>query len=53
MSSYDKCTCDEEEIENHTCPYAEDIKNECYLPVGERTLCKCCAYCEHQCLMDI
>jgi len=43
------CTCnrDEEFIDEHTCPFAEDINNDF------ETLCRCCDYCTYQCTMDI
>jgi len=37
------CTCDQEYIEPHPCPYKSDIDND------DDTLCTCCAYCEEQC----
>jgi len=42
-----KCTCEDEIIEEHTCPYSEDVNNDF------TTMCNCCAYCQHNCLMDI
>lgn len=48
-----ECTCKEEEIEPHSCPYALDVGNECELPEEEQTLCTCCGYCETNCAMDI
>jgi len=43
----ERCTCNEEHIEEHTCPYAEEINND------YETLCRCCEYCQDQCRMDI
>ena len=34
-------------IEDHTCPYAEDIHDDC------ESLCDCCENCIHECAMDI
>lgn len=42
----DHCTCHEEEHEEHTCPFAEEIYGDC-------GTCTCCGYCEYQCAMDI
>jgi hypothetical protein len=41
----DVCTCNEEH-EEHTCPFAEEIH-------GSDALCTCCPECEDQCAMDI
>ena len=42
-----RCTCGEDtEVEEHTCPFAEEIHGSC-------ETCTCCAYCEYQCAMDI
>ena len=49
----DKCTCDIEAIEDHPCPYKEDVLNECYLDFKDKTLCNCCDYCTKQCSDDI
>jgi predicted kinase len=38
------CTPD---IEQHTCPYREEIHNDNF------TLCRCCDTCSHECAMDI
>lgn len=43
----DKCTCGEQEVAPHTCPYSEDIHND------SETLCQCCEECTYQCAMDI
>jgi len=42
----EKCTCDEESHEYHSCPYASEINNE------ERE-CNCCPHCHQQCADDI
>ena len=42
-----KCVCGECEIEEHTCPFSEEIHNDC------ESLCQCCAYCTQQCAWDI
>ena len=38
----DKCTCDEDWIEGHTCPFKSDIDND-------DSECDCCDYCMEQC----
>ena len=43
----DKCECNEEYQSAHTCPYAEEIRDD------YTTLCYCCEYCTWQCCMDI
>lgn len=43
----DYCTCNTEEIAEHTCPYAEEIGGD------SESLCQCCEYCTEQCAMDI
>lgn len=40
------CTCQQEDITPHTCPYSEEIG-------GDSRLCKCCSYCTRGCAMDI
>lgn len=42
-----QCTCDVEYIEEHTCPFSEDVNND------SESLCTCCAYCIEQCSNDI
>lgn len=42
----DHCTCDEDHQE-HPCPYQSEING------NDEDHCKCCPYCERQCLMDI
>jgi len=42
-----ECTCNTEEIEEHTCPFAEEIYGD------TTTLCNCCDECAYQCAMDI
>jgi hypothetical protein len=41
------CTCTDEEIEEHTCPYDEDINGD------SESMCHCCDYCGNQCAQDI
>jgi hypothetical protein len=41
------CTCDEDGVADHTCPYREDVNGD------YDTLCHCCSYCQRQCCMDI
>lgn len=45
----DKCqSCQNEEaLELHTCPYAEEINND------SENLCNCCSNCINQCYQDI
>ena len=48
----DKCLkclrCKKNDAEDeHTCPYAEDIFNDC------KSLCNCCSDCQHDCARDI
>ena len=43
----ENCRCEKDEIEEHTCPFAEEIHGD------YESLCTCCAECEHQCAMDI
>lgn len=43
----ERCTCSEEYIKEHTCPYQEDINND------SESTCNCCDYCTYQCAMDI
>lgn len=40
------CTCETEDIEEHTCPYSEEL-------YGDEKLCNCCDSCTYQCAMDI
>jgi len=47
MSDENKCTCDTESHDEHTCPFSEDIHND------SETMCTCCEYCEDQCAQDI
>jgi hypothetical protein len=42
-----RCTCEEFQYEEHTCPFSEEIYGD------DKTLCRCCPYCEYQCSMDI
>jgi len=46
MSDY-KCTCDEDYVEDHTCPFAEEIDGD------SETQCNCCDYCTEQCAWNI
>ena len=48
-----KCTCESEYIEDHPCPFKEDIGDEGELPYEERSMCNCCDYCTNNCAMDI
>lgn len=41
------CTCDMYDYEEHTCPFSEESDND------YESLCNCCAFCQHQCAMDI
>lgn len=47
--SLDRCTCDEEDgLDLHACPFAEDIHGD-----DSEDACSCCEYCTYQCAMDI
>lgn len=39
------CTCDDENIKEHNCPYMEQF--------GEGHLCKCCPKCQKDCEKDL
>ncbi len=42
------CRCGKKgSSEKHTCPYKVDIDDD------SKTLCNCCADCQHECSMDI
>ena len=43
----DKCSCGNEYIGEHTCPYQEEINED------SETLCNCCKECTQQCAWDI
>lgn len=43
----EKCTCNEEEIEPHGCPYSEEINDD------YESQCKCCDFCQTQCAYEI
>ena len=43
----DKCSCGNEYIGEHTCPYQEEINED------SETLCNCCKECTQQCVWDI
>lgn len=47
MRDHPDCTCETEEIEAHTCPYAEEIADD------YESMCNCCAHCYGECCMDI
>jgi hypothetical protein len=42
-----KCTCDVEDIEEHLCPFEQEICED------NETLCTCCDFCRQQCIEDI
>lgn len=42
------CTCDTDEVEPHSCPFAEEIQFN-----DDPEYCTCCSTCEHECAMDI
>ena len=51
-NSNSKCTCYEEDIKLHPCPYAEEMRGyttEFNEPVD---FCNCCDYCTHECAQD-
>lgn len=41
------CVCGKCEIEEHTCPFGEEIHGD------YESLCNCCAYCCQQCAWEI
>lgn len=41
------CRCGAPGIEEHTCPFAEDVCGD------HESLCNCCASCQHECAMDV
>ena len=41
-----ECTCDEDDIEPHTCPFNEEIN-------GDEDECNCCEFCEGNCRDNI
>jgi len=41
------CRCGGDEVDEHTCPYAEDINDD------HETLCRCCPKCQQDCADDI
>jgi hypothetical protein len=41
------CTCENDAVDDRTCPYSEEICND------SDFTCNCCKYCEYQCAMDI
>jgi hypothetical protein len=43
----DKCNCGNEQDDEHTCPFAEDVGND------SESLCRCCEECTYQCAMDV
>jgi hypothetical protein len=49
MSYEDRCTCDEEAIEPHSCPFAVEIHGA----DEDEEHCTCCTECSYQCAMDI
>ena len=49
MKTCDRCgdVLEAEEQEEHTCPYACAMNDDC------ETLCNCCDKCYHDCLLSI
>ncbi len=47
MEDMERCTCGEEAVEPHTCPYKEEINDD------SESECECCAFCEQECCWDI
>ena len=41
-----RCRCGLPSEDEHTCPFAEDIR-------GDSSLCNCCNECTLQCVLDI
>jgi hypothetical protein len=42
-----ECVCAKIYIEQHTCPYKEDIFGD------SESMCSCCEYCRNNCALDI
>lgn len=42
-----ECTCDVVDYPLHSCPYQSELYS------NNEENCRCCPYCEHQCMMDI
>jgi hypothetical protein len=42
-----KCTCDKEDIEDHPCPFREEINND------SESTCNCCQFCVGICHDEI
>ena len=42
-----KCKCGKDGLENHSCPFSEEIHDD------SETMCNCCDDCRHECAMDI
>lgn len=53
MATKNECTCENEDIEPHRCPYSDDVYDQYELDDSEVILCTCCDYCAHRCAMDI
>lgn len=47
MAKCEKCGSNEGTDELHSCPYAEEIANDC------TETCNCCDTCYYECCMDI
>lgn len=47
VENIDECTCDNEYVEEHSCPKKSDVEND------SESLCTCCEYCESNCHDDI
>jgi hypothetical protein len=41
------CKCGDPSIEEHTCPFSEEIHGD------SESMCNCCDECTYQCAMDI
>ena len=46
-TAHSKCKCGDPSIEEHTCPFSEEIHGD------SETMCNCCDECTYQCAMDI
>jgi hypothetical protein len=44
----DICTCEEDDIAPHSCPYAAEIGGD-----DSDDYCTCCAECEYECAVAI
>lgn len=43
----DVCTCDFNDVEEHSCPYQKEIND------NDQSMCTCCPFCCQVCLEEI